>query len=314
MTMPLNGPGTSAILFLLLALLGCSKPKETPVPDLSSQFNATDAFRHVEALVAIGPRPAGSPGIEKAKLYIEEQLKSFGLDVEFQVFEDDTPRGRVKFTNIIARPRSRGKDCIILASHYDTKDLPGVEFVGANDSGSSTGWLIELARVLADQPMRPSPCFVFFDGEESFGEWSDTDGLYGSRYMVRAWKQRGELQRVRAMILADLIGDKNLNIGIPTQSTAMLVKAIFDASGELGFRSHFGYGLSDVMDDHTPFLQAGIPAIDIIDFEYGSAPGMNDYWHTDQDTIDKLSPRSIEIVGKTILRALPKIVAALPGE
>lgn len=308
-------PLSVALLFLAgLFFLGCAKEAPRTIPDLSAQFNATNAFRHVEALVAIGPRHAGSTGVEKAKSYIEEQLKSFGLDVEFQVFEDDTPRGKVKFTNLIAHPRARSKEWILLGSHYDTKWIEGIHFVGANDSGSSTGVLLELARVLADHPMKPSPCFVFFDGEESFGEWSETNGLYGSRYMVRAWKQRGDLQRVRALILADLVGDKDLHINVPPHSTAWLVKAIFEASTELGYRNHFGYHENDVLDDHVPFLQAGVPAIDLIDFEFGSAPGLNDYWHTEHDTLDKLSPRSLEIVGRTILRALPKVVERLPRD
>lgn len=299
------------VLALLLAfgLLGCGKESVKPAPDLSSQFNSTNAFRHVEALVAIGPRVSGTPGGEKAKQYIESVLTEYGLDIEFQTFIDKTPQGDKKFCNIIAYPKWRGKERILLCSHYDTKWFDKIHFVGANDGGSTTGLLLELARVLASHPMKPAPYFVFFDGEESFGEWSDTNGLFGSRYLVRAWKQRGELQNVRAMILADMIGDKNLNVGIPPHSSPALVKAIFDASTELGFRNYFGYGANDVLDDHAPFLGAGIPAIDLIDFEYGSAPGMNDYWHTEQDTIDKISPRSLEIVGKTILRAIPKIAA-----
>jgi len=292
-------------------MIGCGQNTKEPMPDLSAHFNATNAFQHVENLVAIGPRSAGSAGIEKAKQYIESQLLAAGLELEFQAFEDDTPRGPVKFCNIIAYPKWRGKDRILLASHYDTKWLEGVHFVGANDSGSSTGLLLELARVIASHPMQPTPCFVFFDGEESFGEFSETDGLYGSRYLVRAWKQRGELQKVRAMILADLVGDKNLNIGIPSHSTPWLVKAIFDASAELGLRGSFGYRQGEVLDDHVPFLRAGIPAIDLIDFEFGSAPGLNDYWHTEQDTLDKISPRSLEIVGRTILKTLPKVAAAV---
>lgn len=307
------------ILFLLAGVLmfgiiGCRQNAKEPMPDLSAHFDAENAFRHVENLVAIGPRHAGSPGIEKAKQYIESQLIAAGLDLEFQVFEDDTPLGPVKFCNIIAYPKWRGKQRILLASHYDTKLLEGVHFVGANDSGSSDGLLLELARVIANNPMQPTPYFVFFDGEESFGEYSETNGLFGSRYLVRAWKQRGDLQRVQAMILADLVGDKNLNVGIPPHSTPWLVKAIFDASAELGLRDHFGYGPNDVLDDHVPFLTAGIPAINLIDFEFGSAPGLNDFWHTEHDTLDKISPRSLEIVGRTILKALPKVASTTSAQ
>jgi Zn-dependent M28 family amino/carboxypeptidase len=165
-----------------------------------------------------------------------------------------------------------------------------------------------LARVLSQIPFDPTPCFIFFDGEESFGEWSASNGLFGSRYLVRSWKQRGDLYRVRAMILADMVGDKNLLIEAPPHSAPSLVKAIFDSSAELGCRSHFGYGATDILDDHVPFMAAGIPTIDLIDFDFGSAPHRNDYWHTDQDTLDKISPQSLDIVGRTILKALPKIV------
>jgi hypothetical protein len=303
----------SLSLSLIFILLGCGKESVKPVPDLSSEFNATNAFAHVETLVAIGPRVSSTPGSAKAKQYIEAELNSYGLDVEFQVFDDETPMGTKKFCNIIAYPKWRGKERILLCSHYDSKWLDKVNFVGANDSGSSTGLLLELARVLTKHPMKPTPYFVFFDGEESFGEWSDTNGLFGSRYLVRAWKQRGELQNVRAMILADMIGDKDLNVGMPPSSTPALVKAVFDASQELGYRSYFSYQSSDILDDHTPFLRVGIPAVDLIDFEYGSARRLNDYWHTDQDTLDKISPRSIEIVGRTILKALPKFAAPKPS-
>lgn len=299
-------------LLALLLLLGCGKEFVKPVPDLSSEFNATNAFAHVETLVAIGPRVSGTPGSAKAKQYIEAELNSYGLDVEFQVFDDETPMGKKKFCNIIACPKWRGKERILLCSHYDSKWFDTIHFVGANDSGSSTGLLLELARVLAKHPMKPTPCFVFFDGEESFGERNDTNGLFGSRYLVRAWKQRGELQNVRAMVLADMIGDKSLTVAIPPHCTSPLVKAIFDASTELGCRNYFGYGTRDVLDDHAPFLRAGIPAIDLIDFEFGSAPGLNDYWHTEKDTLDKISPHSLDIVGRTILKALPKIAAPKP--
>ena len=303
-------PLWSALLALTL-FSGCSKQVKEPVPDLSAEFNATNAFRHVEQLVAIGPRYSGSPGIEKAKRYIEAQLSAAGLDIEFQVFDDDTPHGSRKFSNIIAYPKWRRGERIIFASHYDTKWIENVHFVGANDGGSSSGLLLELARVLAAHPMQPTPYFIFFDGEESLGEWGPTNGLFGSRYLVRAWQRRGELAQVRAMILADMIGDKTLDVGIPQNSSAKLAKAVFEASQELGYRGSFSLNSSMIADDHVPFIMAGIPSIDLIDFQFGSTPGLNDYWHTDQDTLDKISPQSIEIVGRTILKALPKAVRSL---
>jgi Zn-dependent M28 family amino/carboxypeptidase len=186
---------------------------------------------------------------------------------------------------------------IIIGSHYDTKLFTNLTFVGANDGGSSTGTLLEIARVAAGQP---NLWFVFFDGEEAMVQYSNEDGLWGSKFFVEDLKGKDAVKQVKAMILLDMIGDKNLNVTV----TGSLVHEVFDASRAAGFRDYFSYGGNGILDDHVPFLRAGIPAVDLIDFNFGSAPGLNDYWHTEKDTLDKISPHSMEIVGQTTLRLI----------
>ena len=225
-------------------------------------------------------------------------------DLEVQEFRAGTPRGPVLFRNVVCRTKSAAGQVIILGSHYDTKILPG--FVGANDGGSSSGALLELARVLAGQP---NLWFVFFDGEEAMEDYRADDGLWGSRYFVESLKAAGQVNRVQAMILLDMVGDANLTVTLPSSGSGDLLGEVFRAAETLGYRQYFSYFYGEILDDHVPFLQAGIPAVDLIDFEYGSAPGRNDYWHTDQDTLDKLSPRSLEIVGRTTLQLLRQLRA-----
>jgi len=149
--------------------------------------------------------------------------------------------------------------------------------------------------------------FVFFDGEEAIREYSGDDGLVGSKFFVEQLKANNQLDSIKAVILLDMVGDANLNVSLPANSTGKLVEELFAAARDVGGRDYFKLSKNEMLDDHVPFLNAGIPAMDIIDFEYGSAPGQNDYWHTDKDTMDKLSPRSLEIVGQTTLRLLSRI-------
>lgn len=212
--------------------------------------------------------------------------------------------------NIIAERAGASEDVIIFASHYDTKLFTDFPFVGANDGGSSTGALLELARVLAARQERPSYTlwFVFFDGEEAFVSWSQTDSKYGSRFMVQQLERRGELSRIRALILLDMIGDKDLDIVRDAYSTRWLQDILWETARQLGYERYFTDRETFVDDDHVPFLQKGVPAVDLIDFNYGL---WNRYWHTAEDTLDKVSPRSLKIVGDVVLRALPRIEAAL---
>jgi Zn-dependent M28 family amino/carboxypeptidase len=236
----------------------------------------------------------------RAATYIKAQLEEYGLTVGEQVFTASTPLGPKRFRNIVAKTRvqpSGPNRVIIIGSHYDTKFFTNITFVGANDGGSSSGALLEIARIAVEQP---SLWFVFFDGEEAVQQYSDVDGLWGSRFFVEDLKSKNQVGQVKAMVLLDMIGDKSLNVTV----NGSLIAPAFDASRAAGFRDYFAYGGNGMLDDHVPFMRAGIPAVDLIDFEFGSGPGLNDYWHTEKDTLDKISSRSLEIVGKTTLRLI----------
>ncbi len=287
-------------------------------PEMTTEFNPERAFAHVKAQVEIGPRPAGSTGSEKARDYIVRELKSYGLKVTLEEFTPQTPHGKVKMKNIIAELPGESEATIIIASHYDTKYYKDFAFVGANDGGSSTGVLLEIARVMsaAKQKRRFTYQFVFFDGEEAFcEEWSEcldgNDNTYGSRHMVEQLRREKKLDRIKAMILLDMVGDKDLTLPRESASSAWLVQAIWSTAHELGYAKQFLNRSVSITDDHIPFLQAGIPAVDIIDFEYGEGPFDNRYWHTKDDTLDKISPKSLKIVGDVVLLSLPKIEAQI---
>ncbi|MCS6817161.1 MAG: M28 family peptidase [Blastocatellia bacterium] len=279
----------------------------TPAP---TEFSGERAFEHVRRLVELGPRPVGSEAHARMRAYIVAELKACGLNVRVQEFRAQTPLGEKTMFNLIAERAGASEDVIILASHYDTKLFTDFSFVGANDGGSSTGALLELARVLAARPETPRYTFwfVFFDGEEAFVSWSPTDGKYGSRYMVEQLERSGQLSRIRALILLDMIGDKDLDIVRDAYSTRWLQDIFWETARELGYERHFTNRETFVDDDHVPFLQKGVPAVDLIDFNYGL---WNRYWHTAEDTLEKVSPRSLKIVGDVVLRALPRIEAAL---
>jgi glutaminyl-peptide cyclotransferase len=338
---PLSAVRNLSLLIAASLLFACangassSKPavENTPAPKTGAEgedktkkttaFDGERAFNHVKAQVEIGPRPPGSPAIEKTREYIVRELKSYGLKTTLDEFTDNTPHGKVKFKNIIAELPGESPNVIIIGSHYDTKPFKEFTFVGANDGGSSTGAALEIARVMAaenragnqnaGQKRRFTYWFVFFDGEEAFcHDWSEClngkDNTYGSRHMVERLKKEKQLSRIKAMILLDMIGDKDLTIPREEGSSQWLVEAIWSTARQLGYTKEFPdrpFSVGD--DDHMPFLRAGVPAVDIIDFEYGSSPEDNDYWHTKEDTLDKISPRSLKIVGDVTLLSLPSI-------
>jgi glutaminyl-peptide cyclotransferase len=281
-------------------LVGCkAKP---PPPLVWNAFSGDRAYEHVRQLVNYGPHPSGSAALTRAATYITTQLQEMGLETAEQVFVAPTPRGPAQFRNIIGRTRG-GRDgpekIIVIASHYDTKWFTNITFVGANDSGSSSGVLLEMARVASAQP---SLWFVFLDGEECVTQYGPEDGLWGSKFFVEDLKARSQVNWIKAMVLLDMVGDMHLDITMPSDSNAALIQKVFQAAKDTGNRDFFGYRGSEILDDHVPFLNAGIPSVDLIDFEYGSAPGLNDFWHTDKDTLDKINPHSLEITGQTALR------------
>jgi len=260
-----------------------------------AEFSGDKALAHVQRLVDLGPRTPGSDAIVKARDYIKDQLKSFGWEVTEQAFTDETPRGKVQFVNLIARFRGAtlrsSVPMFLLCSHYDTKIFDTFRFVGANDGGSSTGVLLELARVLGQHPNPAARIeLLFFDGEEAFENFSNTDGIYGSRHFAREFKAAKSFRG----ILFDMIGDRDLKVTIPPNSPPNITRDIFASAEALKVRDHFTYFDQDITDDHTPLNAVGMSVIDLIDFRFS-------YWHTADDTMDKLSPQSLQIVGSVAL-------------
>ena len=266
---------------------------------------------HVRKQVEFGPRISGSPELAKTREYIVNELKSSGLAVFTDEFTASTPVGEKKMVNITAEFPGESKDVIIISSHYDTKLYKDMRFVGANDPGTSVGTLLELGRVLAGSKQKPKLTYwlAFFDGEEAFCEgWEDCgkpgapDNTYGSRHYVSQLRNKNELSRVRALILLDLMGYKNLELGRDTMSIKWLQDIVWQTARELGYSSYFVDRPEGVGgDDHEPFLRAGVDSVDLI--QLNGYP----YWHKADDTLDKVSSRSMKIVGDTVLASLPRV-------
>jgi glutaminyl-peptide cyclotransferase len=279
------------VVLFVVSTLSAESPG-APQAKIWEEFSGEKALAHVQRLVDLGPRPPGSGAIEKSRDYIENQLRLSGWQVTRQAFTDDTPRGKVQFLNLIARfpgQRSTGPS-FLLCSHYDTKTFDTIRFVGANDGGSSTGLLLELGRVLGRHPNLAAKIeLVFFDGEEAYEHFSERDGLYGSRYFARQLGGSGAKQ-FRGGILFDMVGNRSLKITLPADSPAEMARDVFASAETLKLRSHFTYLDREMIDDHTPLNEIGIPTIDVIDFSFP-------WWHTAEDTMDKLSAQSLQIVG-----------------
>ena len=268
---------------------------------LWDKVSGEKALAHVQKLVDFGPRPPGSDALEKSRSYIEQQLRDAGWEVSQQTFSDDTPRGKMTFVNLIARFRGKtakaaAPPSFLLCSHYDTKIFDDIRFVGANDGGSSTGLLIELGRVLAERPALASKIeLVFFDGEEAVEEFTDRDGLYGSRHFANDLTNTKTAGQIRGGILLDMVGDRSLDITLPIDSPSEMARNIFAAAEALKCRDHFTYfDRGEITDDHTPLNAAGISTIDLIDFDFPP-------WHTAGDTIDKISAESLQTVGRVVI-------------
>jgi glutaminyl-peptide cyclotransferase len=308
--------GLWAGLMCCLLIAGC-QPPETAT--LSSAQTANVALAAVDGeralalvreLVAITPRNSGTPGAEKAAQWISDQISPFVDTCEIDTFVDDTITGPMSFHNVLATLKGTGEKTVILGSHFDTKSGISDTFQGANDSGSSTGLLIELARVLHGQPRLPfTIVFAFFDGEECQREYGPLDGLHGSRHYAGKLAGEKRLDSIRAMIVLDMIGDKDLTVTIPRNTTKALTVLAFKAAAAEGIRDRFRLARGDVLDDHVPFLERGVPTLNLIDFEHGSAPGLNDYWHTEQDSLENISAESLQHIGRITVRILAALAA-----
>jgi glutaminyl-peptide cyclotransferase len=287
-------------LLLLAGLLCGVAHAQATLP----RFDGERALSLTRQFVATGPRWVGSPGHAKAQAFIEHQFAKD--DLVKDTFTTSTPAGPMTMTNYIVRFPGAKDGIIVLASHYDTNyPLKDTGYVGANDGGSSTGLLMQLANSFRGKKLEGySVWLVFFDGEEAVKEWTDADSTYGSRRLADKWNADGTLKRIKAFLLADMIGDKDLDVVQDASSTQWLLELLGQAAAKYGDQSYFFQTREAVGDDHTPFLQKKVPSADIIDFNYGY---QNAYWHTPQDTMDKLSTQSLTIVGDVFLEAIQLI-------
>jgi Zn-dependent M28 family amino/carboxypeptidase len=271
-------------------------------------FDSSKAWEHLRQQVAIGPRPSGSPGSIKNREYIRTTLTGLGIKSVEQAWQASTPIGPIKMANVIATIPGTRAERIVLASHFDTKLFKEFRFVGASDGASSTAALLELGRVIKARPQLPFTIeLLFLDGEEATGEWVGTDNTYGSRHYVDAARKAGTLKSLRALVLLDMIGDRQLNIRRDSNSTPWLTELIWGVARRLGHQAHFIEEEMAIEDDHLPFLKAGVDAVDIIDLDYPA-------WHTAKDTIDQVSARSLQVVGDVVVAALPEIERRLLGK
>lgn len=256
-------------------------------------FDGNAAFAATGRATSFGERPAGSEALGHLRQWIVTQLKATGGQISLDSFQAQTLEGPIPMTNIIVKfPGTSGK-AVVVTGHYDTKRMPMTHFVGADDAGSSTGFLIEFARMIAKWKHPDDIYVVFFDGEEALRQWTPTDSVYGSRHLAEKWGADGTLARIKALINIDMVGDKDLDITDDSNSSQSLRDLMWQSADSLKDGSYFVHDPSGVEDDHLPFVQAGVNSLDVIDLDYK-------YWHTDQDTMDKLSEHSLQVVGDVV--------------
>jgi glutaminyl-peptide cyclotransferase len=275
---------------------------DAPSPDTVDGFDGKRAFAHVAKQVGFGPHPSGSPAIAQVQEYLLAELKSYGCTVETDAFSSDTPIGRLPMKNFLVKIPGDKPGVILLGTHYDTKILDN--FVGADDGGSSTGVMLELARQLCSQHGQYAVWIAFFDGEEAVKAWNETDGRYGSRQMAAQLSASGDIKKIKALLLADIVGGRKAYFPRESSSTRALVDLVWNMADKLGYSALFLDRASEAQDDHDSFMKRGVPAVDVIgDFVN------NGYWHTPQDTLDKISPRTLAIVGHVFLESVKQLQA-----
>jgi Zn-dependent M28 family amino/carboxypeptidase len=263
-------------------------------------FSGATALSLTGRAVAFGARPDGSPAIAKLRTWIRQQLASSGCEISSDAFTAQTPDGPLPMENIIAKFPGRSGRAIAITGHFDTKKLAG--FVGANDGGSSTGFLLELAAVLKGRPRIDDVYLVFFDGEEAVRDWSETDSVYGSRHLAHKWTEDGTNRRLKALINIDMIGDKNVRMVWDTSSAASLREQFWNAADSLGYKEFFPREGGPIEDDHMPFLSEGVRALDVINFESQST-----FWHNSKDTMDKLDAHAFQVVGDVVVKVIGEL-------
>ena len=280
---------------------------EAPLPDKTGGFDGKRAFAHVAKQVSFGPRPAGSPAIAQTQDYLLAELKSYGCTADVDTFSSDTPAGRIPMKNILVKIPGEKPGVILLGTHYDTKRLEN--FVGADDAGSSTGVMLELARNLCSQHGRYGVWIAFFDGEEAVRpEWQDPDNCYGSRQMAARFANSGDVTKIKAFLLADIVGTRTPHFKRETYSTKALVDLVWGVAKKLGYGNIFVDESSAVEDDHQSFLKRHVPSVDVIDLDNGPGGDVY-YWHTPQDSLDKISPKTLAVVGHVFLESVKQLQA-----
>jgi len=258
-------------------------------------------------VVELGPRPPGSEAHRKQQSLVIDALRSTGAAVEEVAFTAQTPHGPIEMKNVIAKFDGTSDRVVVISGHYDTLKRPGLHFVGANDGGSSTGLLVQLAAMLPEQELADDVWLVLFDGEEALVRWNGSDHTYGSRHQAAQWSADRTAERIKALINVDMIGDADLRLVYEQQSTPWLRDLVWDVGTRLGYTDVFANRRPTYIDDdHASFLRVGIPAVDLIDFDYGAG---NQYWHTEQDTLDKLSPASFGVMLHVLLETIGELAA-----
>ena len=300
----------AALAAMAVLAAGAGLPVSAAQTSKAATFDSSRAYEYLRQMVSFGPRPAGSPALKQTRAYITAQLAAAGLTVSPQTFIAQLPTvGPTEMVNLIVRLPGRRSDRILFTGHYDTKREKDFPFVGASDAASSAALLMELARALKDRPREFTYEFVWFDGEEATCEgWDECsrsgapDNLYGSRFYVEAARKAGTLASVRAMILVDMVGARNLKVLRETQySAGWLIDVVWATAKRLGYGDTFLDVPYPVDDDHLPFVRAGVPSLDIID--------LRDYpqWHTAQDDLAHVGAGSLGIVGDVLVAAVQDI-------
>ena len=275
---------------------------DAPAPEKTGEFDGKRAFAHVVKQVSFGPRPSGSQAIVHLQDYLQTELKSYGCNVETDSFGADTPVGRLPMKNILVKIPGENPDVILLGTHYDT--LLKDNFVGADDGGSSTALMLELARLLCAQHGKYAVWIAFFDGEEAMKQWSANDSRYGSRQMAARLSSSSDIKKLKAFLLADIVGGRTAQFLRESSSNPALIDLVWNAAAKLGYSGLFLNDMTSAEDDHDSFIKRGVPAVDVIgDFVH------NGYWHTPQDSLDKISPKTLAIVGHVFLESVKQLQA-----
>lgn len=273
-------------------------------PNSAAVFRGSAAFADTKRAVSYGERPSGSEAISQLREWIISELRPLKGQLSLDSFTGQTPAGPVPMVNVIYKFQGSSGKALVVTGHYDTKRIPMMHFVGANDGGSSTGFLLEFARAVSTVKHQDDIYIVFLDGEEAVGSWTDTDSRYGSRHLAAKWLSDGTISHIKALINVDMIGDKGLDVLNDGNSSQTLRDQVKQIAARLGYGKYFRSEVGGIDDDHLPFINAGVNAIDLIDFDFGPD---NSYWHTAADTTDKLDAHSFQVIGNVVLELVKEL-------